>query len=213
MPQYCRIGRGINVLAEKTNSEVVMYPKATAIAATFAAALASGSAVAQGVCVECKGPDQTYRCTIKDADKVQNVRGAGRATEYVCMTELARAGSHQSCRVTTSYSGPCIGVAQEIDLAKLTPPAAPAAGQTAPEGQGQGQGQAQGQAPGPQPAPVAQPAKSGPPKTLEELARNMVSKSKEQISAAAETMRKAGGAVEGTLKKTWDCVASLFSRC
>jgi hypothetical protein len=192
-----------------------MYPKTAAIAATVAAALASGSAAAQGVCVECRGPDQTYRCTIKDGDNVHNIRGAGRATEYICMTELARAGSHQSCRVTTSYSGPCIGIAQEIDLAKLTPPAAPAAGQSAPDGQGQGQpqGQAKGQAPDGQPAPAAKPAKSGPPKTLEELARDTVSKSKEQISAADETMRKAGGAVEGTLKKTWDCVASLFSRC
>ncbi len=184
-----------------------MSPKATAIAASVTAALAAGSASAQGVCVECKDPDQIYRCTIKDGDKVQNFRGAGRATEYVCMTELARSGSHQSCRVTTSYAGPCIGVAQEIDLAKLSPTVAPPTGQAAPDGQAQVQGQPSDARQPPQ------PATNGPPKTLEELARNTVSKSKEQISAADETMRKAGGAVEGTLKKTWNCVASLFSRC
>lgn len=180
-----------------------MSPRATLITAGFAATLASGSAAAQGVCVECKGPDQTYRCTIKDGEKVQNIRGAGRATEYICMTEMARAGSHQSCRVSTSYAGPCIGTAREIDLAKINLPAAPATGQAAPEGQAQAPGQ---------PA-VAQPENNGPPKTLEELARNTVSKSKEQMAAADENMRKAGGAVEGTLKKTWNCVASLFSRC
>lgn len=179
-----------------------MYQRATAIAVSLAAALATGSAMAQGVCVECKAPDQTYRCTIKDSDKVQNVRGAGRAIEYVCMTELARLGSHQSCRVSTTYSGPCIGAAQELDLAKLSLPAAPASGQAA----------ADGKAPSSE-APEPQPANSGPPKTLEELARNTMTKSKEQISAADESMRKAGGAVEGTLKKTWNCVTSLFSRC
>jgi|LNFM01.2.fsa_nt_gb hypothetical protein len=179
-----------------------MPHKATAIAASITAALASGSAIAQGVCVECKSPDQTYRCSIKDSEKVQNVRGVGRATEYVCMTELARLGSHQSCRVSTSYSGPCIGIAQELDLAKLTPATTPSPGQMAPDGK-----------PLSSEAPLPQPAKTGPPKTLEELARNTVSKSKEQISAADESMRKAGGAVEGTLKKSWDCVVSLFSRC
>ncbi len=158
--------------------------------------------MAQGVCVECKGPDQTYRCTIKDSEKVQNVRGIGRAAEYVCMTELARLGSHQSCRVSTAYSGPCIGVAQELDLAKLAIPEAPAADQAAKDGKSQSSE-----------APQPKPADTGPPKTLEELARNTMSKSKEQISAADESMRKAGGAVEGTLKKTWNCVASLFSRC
>lgn len=180
-----------------------MSPRAILIAAGSAATFASGSAAAQGVCVECKGPDQTYRCTIKDGEKVQNIRGAGRATEYICMTELARAGSHQSCRVSTSYAGPCIGTAREIDLARINLPAAPATDQAAPEGQAQAAGQ---------PA-IAQPENTGPPKTLEELARNTVSKSKEQMAAADETMRKAGGAVEGTLKKTWNCVASLFSRC
>ncbi len=195
-----------------------MSPRATLVAAGFVATLAAtlaagtfgaGRAAAQGVCVECNGPDQTYRCTIKDGDKIQNIRGAGRATEYLCMTELARSGSHQSCRVSTTYSGPCIGTAREIDLAKLNLPAEPAPGQAAPDEQAKGQGQ--GQPPQAQLAP--QPDNAGPPKTLEELARNTVSKSKEQMAAADETMRKAGGAVEGTLKKTWNCVASLFSRC
>lgn len=173
-----------------------MFRTGPSLAAFLIVALASGNAAGQGICVECKGPDQTYRCTIKDSEKVQHVRGASRATEFVCITEIARSGGHQSCRVGSGYSGPCIGQNHEIDLSKL-PPASTTS----------------------HPVPDAladeKPGASatGPPQTLEELARNTMSKSKEQIGAADESVRKAGGAVGGTFKKTWDCVASLFSRC
>ncbi len=175
-------------------------PGRAAATAVVLIALAGSSAAAQNVCVECRDPERSYRCSVKDADKAQNVRGIGRALEYVCITEIARAGNHQSCRVSTGYSGPCIGHPHEIDLAKLgAEPPAQNAEQAAPPGQAGA-------------APQATPVK-GPPQTLDELARETFAKSKEQISAADEKMRKAGDAVGGSLKRTWDCVASMFSRC
>ena len=168
----------------------------------IAAALTSGAALGQDVCVECKGPDRSYRCAIKDSQKAQSIRGASRAIEFVCITEIARSGGHESCRVNTTYAGPCIGQPHEIDLAKVGNETAvpakhePDAVETAPVP--------------PQPAP---PAVKGPPQTLEELSRETMTKSKEQFSAADHKMRKAGDAVGDSLKKTWDCMSSLFSRC
>jgi hypothetical protein len=165
--------------------------------------IASDIASAQGVCVECREPDRNYRCSIKDAERVQGIRGSAKAIEFLCIQEIARANGHQSCRAGTSYAGPCIGQAYDIDLSKAAPPDGDQATKQPMPG-----------APDPEaPASVAVPARKGPPQTLEEVARETVSKSKEQISAADENMKKAGDAVGGAVKKTWNCVASLFSRC
>lgn len=166
------------------------------------AAFVASAAMAQEICVSCKEPDRGYRCSVKDSEKVKNVRGSRRAIEFLCVSEIARAGGHRSCSVGSNFSGPCIGQDIEVDLAKA-----------APDGQAE-LGVDPDRPEGGSPAPGArQAAPSGPPQTLEELARDTMSKSKEQISAADEKMRKAGDAVGGTMKKTWDCLASLFSRC
>ena len=73
---------------------------ATCVAILVAAA--SSVAVAQGVCVDCAEPDRNYRCTVKDAERVQHIRGSNRAVEVLCISEVARAGGHKSCRVNTS---------------------------------------------------------------------------------------------------------------
>lgn len=168
----------------------------------FAAVLLPGSAAGQGVCVSCVGPDRDYRCTVKDSEKVQHVRGSGRAIDFVCISEIARSGGHQSCKVGTGYSGPCIGQHFEIDVGKM------AAGDGTKE-------KATTETADQTPSATANkaPPPQGPPQTLEELARDAMSKSKDQISAADKGLRKAGDAVGGSLKKTWDCVASFFSRC
>lgn len=169
--------------------------------AASAVALVSSVAAAQEVCVACKGPDRGYRCAIKEGDRVKQVRGAQRALEFLCLSELSRVGGHESCRLSTGYQGPCIGQLHEIDVSQVAkdaivigrPPAA-------------GEGSADG-------AAVAAPAKKGPPETLEQLARETVAKSKDQISNADESVRKAGGAVTGAVKQTWECITSLFKRC
>jgi hypothetical protein len=166
--------------------------------------LAPREALAQSLCVECRAPDRTYSCSVKDSERVRNVRGVSKGLEFLCVSEIARSRQHETCRVGTTYAGPCIGEPLEIDVARLGSQLPAVA---APEGAAPPVGQP---APG---APLPQPAKSEPPKTLEELARNTVTKSKEQLDAADQSVRKAGDAVGGTLKRTWDCMVSLFSRC
>ena len=177
---------------------------------------AATSAAAQGLCVECRAPERSYACTIKDSEKVAGVRGSGRAQEFLCISEIARLGGHQSCRINTSYSGPCMGEAMELDIAKIGRDAV-VIGKPAPDGvPGSEAGAAAGAVPeGVGSERQAKPAhvKKGPPQTLEELARQTVAKSKEQIGAADDGVKKAGDAVGGAVKKTWDCVTSLFKRC
>lgn len=184
--------------------------------AASAAALFSSAAAAQEVCVSCKGPDRGYRCTVKEGDRVKQVRGAQRAFEFLCLSELARVGSHESCRLSTGYTGPCIGQPHEIDVSQVAKEAVvigrpPRDGEGAPlEGAASATAAAPPQTP---PQPAQAPPRKGPPDTLEQLARETVAKSKDQISSADESVRKAGGAVTGAVKQTWECIASLFKRC
>ena len=179
--------------------------------AASAIALLTGPAVAQGVCVECKGPERGYRCTVKDAERAQQFRGGQRALEFLCISEIARAGGHQSCRVSTGYSGPCIGQPHEIDVAQLGKDNV--VGGRPPGAEDGAPGSQAGAAVGPSDPPAKGPVKKGPPETLEELARETVAKSKAQLSNADEGVKKAGSAVGGAVKQTWDCLASLFKRC
>ena len=171
----------------------------TLIAAVLPALLAASAAQAQSVCVDCANPGRTYSCTVKNSERVAGIRNSGRALEFVCISELARMGGHETCRVSTAYAGPCIGQPQEIDMAKVGSDAV-VIGKPSDQ---------PGGAPG---APVV-PVRKGPPQTLEELARETMSKSKEQIAETDEKLRKAGDAVGGAVKKTWDCLTSLFNRC
>ncbi len=179
--------------------------------AAWVIVLLAGPVVAQGVCVECKGPERGYRCTVKDAERAQQFRGGQRALEFLCISEIARTGGHQSCRVSTGYSGPCIGQPHEIDVTQL-------GNDNVVGGRPQGvEDEAPealaGAAVGPANAQAKGPVKKGPPETLEELARETVAKSKAQLSNADEGVKKAGSAVGGAVKQTWDCLASLFKRC
>ena len=182
--------------------------------ALLALALLAGAASAQEVCVSCSEPDLTYRCTIKDSERAANIRGAGRVLEYLCLTELARAGGHQNCRVSREYSGPCIGQPRQLDLAKL------------PEIPPQNSGSQDATA-GQSPDGTAEPARTAaprPPRTLEEMAREAGEKSKQQFEAADRSMKQAakdagtkigeaGTAVGDALKKSVVCVVTLFLGC
>lgn len=161
-------------------------------------------AAAQAVCVDCAEPERNYKCTVKDADRVQNVRGIGRGLEFLCISEIARANGHRSCRVNTTFAGPCIGQPYEIDLTRSgtdNANAAPRPGETPAD------------APAKTSAPAAVPVKKGPPQTVEELAKDTMAKSKEQFSAVDEKMREAGSAVGNAVKKSWNCLSSLFKGC
>lgn len=160
-----------------------------------AVALTPATAGASEVCVSCTGPDTVYRCTVDQSADVASYRYGKRVLQFVCITELARQGNHQKCRVQRG-EGLCLGVERVVSLtAPLDPTAAADASQTAEADGSDGV-----------PAPEATPQKPGPPKTVEELARRTASSSKEQLE-------KTGDAVGGAMKKSWNCLTSLFTQC
>ena len=169
-----------------------------------------GQARAQEVCVECAAPGATYKCSVKDAARLGSSRNAERAIEYVCITELAKAGRHESCRVTREFQGPCIGQARLLDISKQSDQSA-----VVPETNAAG---------GSQNAQPREPAGPQPPRTLEELARETVSKSKQQLGEADQKMKdaaqsagnqieKAGAVVGDAVKKSVGCLLTLFTKC
>jgi hypothetical protein len=186
-----------------SSEAIAQAPASTGAAGTDAH---SASALA-AVCVQCSGPEATYRCAVKDSQHVNRIRGSSRALEFVCITELAKAGGHQSCRAGNSFAGPCIGEERLIDLA--------ASGDGAVAGGGRAGGAPAETGAPPQNSPRATGGKSDhkPPQTLEELARITVSKSKKQIAEADEKVQEAGSAVGKALKKSWACLSSLFTEC
>lgn len=153
------------------------------------------AAAAGEVCVSCSGPPAIYRCTVDEASKVESYRYGKKILQFVCITELAKQGGHQQCKVKRTGSDGCFGLPRTVPLTgSLDATAARAEAQPA-------ESFAEEQ------EPAAEPAqKQGPPKTVEELARRTASASKEQF-------QKTGNTVGDAVKKSWGCIASLFKDC
>lgn len=161
----------------------------------FAAALlASGAAHATEICVSCSGPEAVYRCTVDQSADVEAYRYGKRVLQFVCITELARQGNHGKCRVQRG-EGACIGIERSVALTAPLESEGAAVTPETPEADSLDAAQ----------QPQEEP-KSGPPKTVEELARRTASSSKEQF-------QKTGDAVGGAMKKSWDCLKSWFTQC
>ena len=148
-------------------------------------------ATAGEVCVTCSGPPAIYRCTVDDASRLEGYRHSKRILQIACITELARTGGHQQCRVQRTGSESCFGFRRTVSLADtLESLAARAENEPVEESAAE-----------PPPA-VSQQKESGPPRTVEELARRTADSSKEQL-------KKTGKAV----KQGWSCLTSLFQDC
>lgn len=148
-------------------------------------------ATAGEVCVTCSGPPAIYRCTVDDASRLEGYRHSKRILQIACITELARTGGHQQCRVQRTGSESCFGFRRTVSLADtLESLAARAENEPVEESAAEQQ-----------PA-VSQQKDSGPPRTVEELARRTADSSKEQL-------KKTGKAV----KQGWSCLTSLFQDC
>lgn len=161
----------------------------------LAMATAQPAAAASEVCVSCSGPPATYRCMVDDAEKLESYRGSKHILQLVCITELAKEGGHQQCRVQRTGADGCFGHARTVSLKSSVDALTQRAATEADQGPGDE----------PEAAPVA-PQKPGPPKTVEELARRTTASSKDQI-------QKTGDSVGGAMKKGWNCLASLFKDC
>ena len=157
-------------------------------ALVIAGLLAAGRAWAAGeVCVTCKGPDASYRCKLEGSGALDPSRVGDRVAQFICVSELARRGGHESCSVRNDGFPTCVGELRAVGLTgplpDAPPPAQPPAG-----------------------AAAAETAKSEPPKTMVDLAKRTGEASKAEL-------QKTGKAVEGAVKKTWDCLATLFTQC
>lgn len=159
------------------------------------AAAAALPAAAAEVCVTCTDPPAVYRCTVDQASKVEGTRHADRVMQLVCITDLAAQGGHRKCRVRRSGPESCIGLERSVTLAGSLEALAARVESEAVE------------TPADETDAAADvPAKAGPPKTVEELARRTADASKEQL-------QKTGSAVGSAVKKGWGCLASLFKDC
>lgn len=163
----------------------------------LAVATALPAAAAEEICVTCSGPPATYRCAVDEADKVESYRHAKRVLQLICITELAKEGGHQQCRVQRSGSEGCFGLPRTISLAASIDALTTRAEAEASKGVADEQ---------PPALPEPPPKEAGPPKTVEELARRTASSSKEQL-------QKTGDTVGDAMKKGWGCLASLFKDC
>jgi hypothetical protein len=159
----------------------------------------------------CTTPSATYRCAIEGTERVAQYRGSSRVIQYLCITELAKIGGHASCSVGRNTGAACIGELKVLRADEALAAAEAVVRDGNPP-------------PGPPQTEPGPPPGSGPPRTLEELARRTVEQSGDQFQNAGKTVKdsaksagqqieKAGDAVGGAVKKTWTCLTSLFTNC
>jgi hypothetical protein len=188
----------------------IMNPSTAGIA-LLALAVSIRPAIAQETCVVCTTPSATYRCAIEGTERVAQYRGSSRVIQYLCITELAKIGGHASCSVGRSTGAACIGELKVLRADEALAAAEAVVRDGNPP-------------PGPPQTEPGPPPGSGPPRTLEELARRTVEQSGDQFQNAGKTVKdsaksagqqieKAGDAVGGAVKKTWSCLTSLFTNC
>jgi hypothetical protein len=158
------------------------------------------AARAQEYCVVCARPNAVYRCVIDGAQPQ-----GGQPLQMLCVTAMAKAGSHGSCSVTGGTVFDCNGPVRRVPWSATNAPAAAIAPQQP--------------AAGAQADPPASPGSNseGPPQTVVEMARRANQQTGEQMKKAGENItqgaKSVGNAVSNATKKTWDCMTSLFTRC
>ena len=165
--------------------------------ALFALCALVGQAEAQEYCVACTGPSAMYRCIIDGARP-----GGKQPLQTLCATAMAKEGQHAACSVKGGTVFDCTGPVKRVAWAAYNEPAAKG---TVPE------------TPKPQAAPAPANDPDQPPRTVEEMAKRANQKTAEQIKKNNEDVKEKvetfGDKVGDTTKKTWRCIASLFTRC
>lgn len=153
----------------------------------------TGRAEAQEYCVACTGPPAVYRCVIDGAKP-----GGSQPLQVLCVSVMAKEGRHAACNVKGGTVFDCNGPVKRVPWAAYNAAALPLTKQE---------------------PPPAQPAKepSQPPQTMEEMAKRTNEKGAEQLKTASDTVKEQaksfGENVGDATKKTWRCVASLFTQC
>jgi hypothetical protein len=164
--------------------------------------------VAGEICVVCSEPQARYRCGF-EADEPGTPVPSG--LQLLCIKQLAARGGHKSCSVDRlSASAPCdathVTLSKPVDSGEASDPGSASDKPNVPL------------------SPRDMPTGDAPPPTVEALAKATAAQSqrdwdktnaqvKESTSAAGEKLGQAGSAVGTAIKKSFDCVVSLFSAC
>ena len=167
---------------------MLLVPPLRLLAAFAVSAFLSASAnplAAQEYCVSCTDPPALYRCIIDGARP-----GGSQPLQMLCITAMAKEGQHGTCGVKGGTVFDCNGQVKRVPWAANSEP-------------GQGPVQEPAKAP---PASAATKDPGQPPATVEEMAKQANQKTAEQAKAL-------GQSVGDATKKTWNCIASLFTRC
>jgi len=174
-------------------------------------ALGTGAS-AQEFCVSCSGPEASYRCLIGGEASISARSSRG---QFLCITELAKAGGHASCSATRGQATPCPGETRTVMFSLADPGGAqegmaPAVEISPPPTTGAGLAPMEL----PPPAMHQEPAAAPPPVT------EHAPPAEEKPNAVEDLAGKTGKAVSDTgkavgkaVKKSWDCVTSLFGDC
>jgi hypothetical protein len=150
---------------------------------------------AQEYCVACTEPPAMYRCIIEGARP-----GGSQPLQMLCITAMASEGRHGTCSIKGGTVFDCTGPTKRVPWAAYNTPQKEAA-------------------PDPKTAAPQPAAKdpNAPPQTVEEMAKRANQQTVDQIKKANEDMKEQaqsfGDKVGDTTKKTWRCIASLFTRC
>jgi len=154
-------------------------------------------AEAQEYCVACTGPSAMYRCIIEGARP-----GGSQPLQKLCTIAMAKEGPHAACSLKGGTVFDCTGPVKRVSWAAYNEPAAKGTVQETSK-------------PLVAPAPANDPDQ--PPRTVEEMAKRANQKTAEQLKKNNEDVKEKvetfGDKVGDTTKKTWRCIASLFTRC
>ena len=153
-------------------------------------------AEAQEYCVACSEPPAVYRCVIEGAKP-----GGTQPLQMLCVTTIAKEGGHATCSVKGGTVFDCNGQVKRLSWAAIN------------DQSRQGSQEASAPvAPAP-PQPLTKPSEQAPPQTVLDMAKRANEQSGEQWKKAGETMKEQTKSFGDATKKTWDCVASFFTRC
>lgn len=174
------------------------------------------AAIALEYCVTCEGPPAMYRCVV---DGTEEGAGKDASVSLFCISQMAARGGHETCAVSRGAPFPCPGLTAVVEQPRNlpTPPPSHAAEPATDQTDHAAPSEADGTN-----TTAKKPAKV--PRTVEELAGQTVTSSKEGLKQAGDaiggTAKKAGeqignaGSVIGNAaSKTWGCITSLFSAC
>ncbi|WP_125461587.1 MULTISPECIES: hypothetical protein [Rhodomicrobium] len=171
------------------------------IGATLCLLIISVSALsAEGVCVRCTGPDQTYRC-----DATADHPIANRELGLFCAAKIASERGHDIC-ATQRNATDCDGVAvtytyeEAPGIGLATLPADEPTGTTKRD----------------EPATLGEFTKdavSASAKSVKQTGENIGDAASKAGKATTDAIKGAGSAIGNATKKTWNCLGSALNDC